>query len=113
MVAKDRRIAARKRARALQQADTERLERLQKARTDAFLALDTIDAGREALGVAIDQLLAVGEAKKKIADDFGLTTRDVNEILDLVGSDHAPAARSKNTSPATDGAADREPAVGE
>lgn len=88
MVAKDRRVAARRRARELQKEESGRLARMQSARTDAFIALEVIDEANEALGYALDRLLDEGESKKKLAADFSVPTRQINEALDAVGSAH-------------------------
>lgn len=89
MVAKDRRVEARRRARELQKEESDRLARMQSARTDAFIALEMIDEGVETLGLALDRLLDEGESKKKLAADFSMPTRQINDALDAVGSAHA------------------------
>lgn len=89
MVTKDRKIEARRRARELQKEESERLARMQSARTDGFIALEAIDEATEALGYALDRLLDEGESKKKLATDFSIPTRQINEALEVVGSAHA------------------------
>lgn len=90
MVAKNRRIEARRRARELQKADAERLARMQSARTDAFVALETLDAVLIELGTALDQLVDEGEKKSKLAQDFTVSLSRINEALDMAGSAYAP-----------------------
>ncbi|MHC9767346.1 hypothetical protein ACQX0Q_02635 [Corynebacterium diphtheriae] len=94
MVTKDRKIEARRRARELQKEESERLARMQSARTDGFIALEAIDEATEALGYALDRLLDEGESKKKLATDFSIPTRQINEALEVVGSAHARKTES-------------------
>nr|WP_162933251.1 hypothetical protein [Corynebacterium lactis] len=98
MVAKDRRVEARRRARELQKEESGRLARMQSARTDAFIALEMIDEGVEALGFALDRLLDEGESKKKLSTDFSMPTRQINEALEVVGSAHARKSESDKES---------------
>ncbi len=98
MVTKDRKIEARRRARELQKEESERLARMQSARTDGFIALEAIDEATEALGYALDRLLDEGESKKKLAIDFSIPTRQINEALEVVESAHARKSESDKES---------------
>lgn len=98
MVTKDRRAQARRRARELQKEEADRLARMQSARTDAFIALEALDDALESFGLALDKLLDEGEKKGKLAKDFTVPMRRINEALDLVGSSHARKAESEKYS---------------
>lgn len=98
MVTKDRRAQARRRARELQKEEADRLARMQSARTDAFIALEALDDALESFGLALDKLLDEGEKKGKLAKDFTVPMRRINEALDLVGSSHARKAESEKDS---------------
>lgn len=98
MVTKDRRAQARRRARELQKEEADRLARMRSARTDAFIALEALDDALESFGLALDKLLDEGEKKGKLAKDFTVPMRRINEALDLVGSSHARKAESDKES---------------
>lgn len=98
MVTKDRRAQARRRARELQKEDADRLARMRSARTDAFIALEALDDALESFGLALDKLLDEGEKKGKLAKDFTVPMRRINETLDLVGSSHARNAEGEKDS---------------
>ncbi|WP_143485261.1 MULTISPECIES: hypothetical protein [Corynebacterium] len=106
MVTKDRRAQARRRARELQKEEADRLARMQSARTDAFIALEALDDALESFGLALDKLLDEGEKKGKLAKDFTVPMRRINEALDLVGSSHARKAESERESESDDKADD-------
>lgn len=98
MVTKDRRAQARRRARELQKEEADRLARIRSARTDAFIALEALDDALESFGLAFDKLLDEGEKKGKLAKDFTVPMRRINEALDLVGSSHARKVESDKES---------------
>lgn len=106
MVTKDRKAQARRRARELQKEEADRLARMQSARTDAFIALEAFDEAQESFGYALDKLLEEGEKKGKLANDFTVPMRQINEALDLVGSSHARKAESERKTDSDDEADD-------
>ncbi|MBC6763603.1 hypothetical protein CRD09_01825 [Corynebacterium sp. LK22] len=79
---------------------------MQSARTDAFIALEALDDALESFGLALDKLLDEGEKKGKLAKDFTVPMRRINEALDLVGSSHARKAESERESESDDKADD-------
>lgn len=112
MVTKDRRAQARRRARELQKEEADRLARMRSARTDAFIALEALDDALESFGLALDKLLGEGEKKGKLAKDFTVPMRRINEALDLVGSPHARKAETEQE-PDSDDEADDDTEVAE
>lgn len=98
MVTKNRRAQARRRARELQKEEADRLARMQSARTDAFIALEALDDALESFGFALDKLLNDGEKKGKLAKDFTVPMRRINEALEIVGSSHARKVETENES---------------
>ncbi|OHR29211.1 hypothetical protein HMPREF2985_06555 [Corynebacterium sp. HMSC072B09] len=79
---------------------------MQSARTDAFIALEAFDEAQESFGYALDKLLDEGEKKGKLANDFTVPMRQINEALALVGSSHARKAESERISASDDEADD-------
>ena len=79
MVAKDRRVEARRQPRELQKEESGRLARMQSARTDAVIALEAVYEANEALGYVLDQLLDEGEARKSLQLISQCPTRQINE----------------------------------
>lgn len=79
---------------------------MRSARTDAFIALEALDDALESFGLALDKLLGEGEKKGKLAKDFAVPMRRINEALDLVGSPHARKAETEQKPDSDDEADD-------
>lgn len=88
MSIKDRRQAAREKARRLQEEDERRLKQIQQSRQKVFLALDEIAEREENIAWAMSDMIEAGITKKKIQQDFAMTMAEVNRYLAFLIKDN-------------------------
>ena len=110
---KDRRQAAREKARRLQEEDERRLKQIQQSRQKVFLALDEIAEREERIAWAMSDMIEAGITKKKIQQDFAMTMAEVNRYLGFLIEDNNEDAGQSNTSETSDSDDERAPLVEE
>ena len=113
MSIKDRRQAAREKARRLQEEDERRLKQIQQSRQKVFLALDEIAEREENIAWAMSDMIEAGITKKKIQQDFAMTMAEVNRYLAFLIEDNDEDAGQSNTSGHSDSDDERAPLVEE
>ena len=102
MSIKDRRQAAREKARRLQAEDERRLKQIQQSRQKVFLALEEIADREEAIAWAMSDMIEAGITKKKIQQDFAMTMAEVNRYLSFLIEDTDEDTDTSDSSEASD-----------
>lgn len=102
MSIKDRRQAAREKARRLQAEDERRLKQIQQSRQKVFLALDEIAEREENIAWAMSDMIEAGITKKKIQQDFAMSMAEVNRYLAFLIEDNDEDTHTPDSSDPSD-----------
>lgn len=83
--------AARRRAREAMQRDRERMEQRENKLAAAFVALDERESAQRAVASAIVELKKLGGTHASIADELGMSVREIGQLVALLDDEDEPS----------------------